>query len=208
MGHRSVALTWSSVVDDRPDRSSQTGRRHRRNVWCECSSKSTHCSKVHGSYHPRTIGLDSFTRRPVWARRASHPAPSGRPPRGGAKVTWFRYSCEYRRYSREDSRQHTRDTKPGSFVIARLVPRVERVGSGHGGAVVLISRARSFVWCVTPRGARAFKRQAAAAAWWDVAWYVGRAKRHGVGFELFHDSSNNSASTPMAKPRELDEKCS
>ena len=105
MGHRSVALTWSSVVDDRPDRSSQTGRRHRRNVWCECSSKSTHCSKVHGSYHPRTIGLDSFTRRPVWTRRASHPAPSGRPPRGGAKVTWFRYSCEYLGYSREDSRQ-------------------------------------------------------------------------------------------------------
>ena len=82
------------------------------------------------------------------------------------------------------------------------------VDMAHGGAVVLVSRARSFVWCVTPRGARAFKRQAAAAAWWDVAWYVGRAKRHGVGFELFHDSSNNSASTPMAKPRELDEKCS
>ena len=102
----------------------------------------------------------------------------------------------------------TRDTKPGSFVIARLVPRVERVGSGHGGAVVLVSRARSFVWCVTPRGARAFKRQAAAAAWWDVAWYVGRTKRHEVDFELFHDSSNNSASTPMAKPRGLDEKCS
>ena len=95
MGHRSVALTWSSVVDERPDRSSRTGRRHRRNVWCECSSKSTHCSKVHGSYHPRTIGLDSFTRRPVWTRRASHPAPLGRLPRGGAKVTWFRYSCEY-----------------------------------------------------------------------------------------------------------------
>ena len=97
MGHRSVALTWSSVVDDRPDRPSRAGRRHRRNVWCECSSKSIHCSKVHGSYHPRTIGLGSFTRRPVWTRRASHPAPSGRPPRGGAKVTWFRYSCEYRR---------------------------------------------------------------------------------------------------------------
>ena len=103
MGHRSVALEWSSVVDDRPDRSSRTGRRHRRNVWCECSSKSIHCSKVHSSYHPRTIGLDSFTRRPVWTRRASHPAPSGRPPRGRAKVTWFRYSCEYLRYSREDS---------------------------------------------------------------------------------------------------------
>ena len=103
MGHRSVALTWSSVVDDRPDGPSRTGRRHRRNVWCECSSKSIHCSKVHSSHHPHTIGLGSFTRRPVWTRRASHPAPSGRPPRGGAKVTWFGYSCEYLGYSREDS---------------------------------------------------------------------------------------------------------
>ena len=82
----------------------------------------------------------------------------------------------------------TRDTKPGSSAIARRVPRVECVGSGHGGAVVLVSRARSFVWCVTPRGARVFKTQATAAAWWDVAWYVGRTKRHGVGFEVFHDS--------------------
>ena len=103
----------------------------------------------------------------------------------------------------------TRDTKPGSFGIARPVPRVECVGGGHGRAVVLVSRARSFVWCVTPRGARAFKTQAAAAAWWDVAWYVGRTKRHGVGFELFHDSLKHSSSTPiMAKPRGLDEKCS
>ena len=66
-GHRSVALTWSSVVDDRPDRSSRTGRRHRRNVCRECSSKSIHCSKVHGSYHPRTIGLDSFTHAAAWS---------------------------------------------------------------------------------------------------------------------------------------------
>ena len=47
---------------------------------------------------------------------------------------------------------------------ARPVPRVECMSSGHGGAVVLVSRAHSFVWCVTPRGARAFKTQAAAAA--------------------------------------------
>ena len=100
----------------------------------------------------------------------------------------------------------TRDTKPGSFAIARPAPRVECMGSGHGGAVVLVSRVRSFVWCVTPRGARAFKTQAAAAAWWDVAWYVGRTKRHGVGFDLFHDRSNHSASTSMANPRGLDEK--
>ena len=76
----------------------------------------------------------------------------------------------------------TRDKKNAPCAIARPIPRVECVASGHGGAVVLVSRARSFVWCVTPRGAGAFKSQAAAAAWWDVAWYVGRTKRHGVGF--------------------------
>ena len=56
----------------------------------------------------------------------------------------------------------------------RADPPAKRVGGGHGGAVVLVARARSFVWCVTPRGAGAFKTQAAAAAWWDVAWYVQR----------------------------------
>ena len=76
----------------------------------------------------------------------------------------------------------TRDMKPGSFAIARPAPRVECVDSGHDGAVVLVSRARSFVWCVTPRGTRAFKTQAAAAAWWYLSWYGGRTKRHGVGF--------------------------
>ena len=76
----------------------------------------------------------------------------------------------------------TRDKKNAPCAIARPIPRVECVASGHDGAVVFVSRARSFVWCVTPRGAGAFKSQAAAAAWWDVAWYVGRAKRHGVGF--------------------------
>ena len=97
VGHHSVAvaLTWSSVVNGRPDRPSRGRRRIVPDVCRECSSKSIHCSKVHGSYHPRAIGLGSFTRRTVWIRRASHPAPSGRPPRGGAKVTRFTYSCEY-----------------------------------------------------------------------------------------------------------------
>ena len=83
-------------------------------------------------------------------------------------------------------RRHDDDNVPrqknAPCAIARPIPRVECVASGHGGAVVLVSRARSFVWCVTPRGAGAFKSQAAAAAWWDVAWYVGRTKRHGGGF--------------------------
>ena len=94
-GDRSVTLTWSSVVDGRPDRPSRAGRRHRSNVCCEWSSKSVCCSKVHGSYLARTTRRDKFTRPSVRTRRGSHPAPSGRPPRGGAKVTWFRYSCEY-----------------------------------------------------------------------------------------------------------------
>ena len=55
---------------------------------------------------------------------------------------------------------------------------------------------------------RTLLTQAAAAAWWDVPLYVRRTKRHGVGFELFHASPKHSSSTPMAKPRELDEKCS
>ena len=105
VGDHCVTLTWSSVVDGRPDRPSRGRRRMVPDVCRKCSSKSTHCScsKVHGSYHSRTIGSGSFTRRPVWTRRASHPAPSGRPTRGGAKVTWwFRYSCEYRMNSRDD----------------------------------------------------------------------------------------------------------
>ena len=124
MGHRSVALTWSSVVDGRPDRPSRGRRRIVPDVCRECSSKSIHCSKVHGSYHPRTIGLDSFTRRPVWTRRASHPAPSGRPPRGGAKVTWFRYSCEYLGYSREDSRELITNGPPNAKETAQIAPEI------------------------------------------------------------------------------------
>ena len=114
-GDRSVTLTWSSVVDGRPDRPSRAGRRHRSNVCCEWSSKSVCCSKVHGSYLARTTRRDKFTRPSVRTRRGSHPAPSGRPPRGGAKVTWFRYSCEYLGSSRDDSRHLTngggRDTE-------------------------------------------------------------------------------------------------
>ena len=91
------------MVDGRPDWPSRAGRRHRSNVCCEWSSKSACCSKVHGSYPARTLGPDNFTRPSVRTRRGSHPTPPRRPPRGGAKVTWFRYSFEYRRYSREDS---------------------------------------------------------------------------------------------------------
>ena len=107
----------------------------------------------------------------------------------------------------DDDAPTTRKKKSASQATVRADPPAKRVGGGHGGAVVLVARARSFVWCVTPRGAGAFKSQAAAAAWWDVPWYVGRTKRHGVGFYSFHDSLKRSPSTPMAKPRGLDDKC-
>ena len=102
MGGCSATLTSSSVVDGRPDRPSRGRWRIVSDVCRECSLKSIHCSKVHDSYLSRTPRPDKFTRPSVRTRRGNHPAPSGRPPRGGAKVTWFRYSCEYRRYSRDD----------------------------------------------------------------------------------------------------------
>ena len=110
-------------------------------------------------------------------------------------------------HRRHDDDNDPRHTKNAPCAIARPVPRVECVGGGHGGVVVLVSRACSFVWCVTPRGAGAFKSQAAAAAWWDVSWHEGRTKRHEVGVYSFHGSLKRSPSAPMAKPRGLDEKC-
>ena len=102
-GDRSVTLTWPSVVDGRPDWPSRGRWRIVSDVCRECSLKSIHCSKVHDSYLSRTPRRDKFTRPSVRTRRGNHPAPSGRPPRGGAKVTWFRYSCEYLGSSRDDS---------------------------------------------------------------------------------------------------------
>ena len=57
VGSPSVALTWSSVVDGRPDRPSRGRLRIVPDVCTQCSSKSIHCLKVHGSYHPRTVWL-------------------------------------------------------------------------------------------------------------------------------------------------------
>ena len=95
VGHHSVALTWPSMVDGRPDRPSRGRWRIVPDVCRECSLKSIHCSKVHDSYLSRTPRPDKFTWPSGRTRRGNHPAPSGRPPRGGAKVTWFGYSCEY-----------------------------------------------------------------------------------------------------------------
>ena len=141
VGDKFVMLTWPSVVDGRPDRPSRGRRRIVPDVCRERSSKSTHCSKMHGSYHPRTIGLGSFTRRPVWTRRASHPAPSGRPPRGGAKVTWFRYPREYLGYSREDPGRLI-TYAGGMRVHRRGLERPHLVGHGFLSPVPTVSRRR------------------------------------------------------------------
>ena len=61
-----MTLTWSSVVDGGPDRSSRGRWLIVPDVCKECSSKRIHCSKVHGSYHPRprTIGRANSTKIP------------------------------------------------------------------------------------------------------------------------------------------------
>ena len=128
MGGCSATLTSSSVVDGRPDRPSRGRWRIVPDVCRECSLKSIHCSKkVHDSYLSRTPGPDKFTRPSVRTRRGNHPAPSGRPPRGGAKVTWFRYSCEYRKYSRDD---------PGDLTIC------SKILSTHGDGLRLARNTR------------------------------------------------------------------
>ena len=62
---------------------------------CRECSKSIHCSKESArfdSHLARTPRRENFTRPSVRTRRGNLPAPPGRPPRGGAKVAWFRYS--------------------------------------------------------------------------------------------------------------------
>ena len=79
MGDRSVAHTWSSAVDGRPDWPSDCCRRHWPNVWCECYSLSTHCTKVRGSTSSGTDFAQTSTRPSVRTHRGRHPARSGRP---------------------------------------------------------------------------------------------------------------------------------
>ena len=59
-------------------------------VWFECSSLSTHLSKVRGSTSVGTGFPHSFTRPPVRTHRGRHPARSGRPRGARRKVAWFR----------------------------------------------------------------------------------------------------------------------
>ena len=90
MGGRCVALTWSSEIDGRPDWPSDHMPAPWPDVWFECSSLSTHCSKVRGSTSVGTGFPHSFTRPPVRTHRGRHPARSGRPRGARRKVTWFR----------------------------------------------------------------------------------------------------------------------
>ena len=96
MGGRCVALTWSSVADGRPDWPSDHMSAPWPDVRYECSSLSTHCTKVRGSTSAGTGFPHSFTRPSVQAHRGSHPARSGRP-RGAhhPRVTWFRSYTYY-----------------------------------------------------------------------------------------------------------------
>ena len=58
MGGRCVALTWSSEIDGRPDWPSDHMPAPWPDVWFECSSLSTHCTKVRGS---TSVGTDFAT---------------------------------------------------------------------------------------------------------------------------------------------------
>ena len=65
MGDRCAALTWPGAGgEDRPDWPSGRCQRHWPNVWCECSSLSTHCTKVRGSTSVGTILHKALLDRP------------------------------------------------------------------------------------------------------------------------------------------------
>ena len=90
MGGRCVALTWSSEIDGRPDWPSDHMPAPWPDVWFECSSLSTHCSKVRGSTSVGTNFAHTSTRPSVRTHRGRHPARSGRPRGARRKVAWFR----------------------------------------------------------------------------------------------------------------------
>ena len=88
MGGRCVALTWSSEIDGRPDWLSDHMPAQWPDVWFECSSLSTHCSKVRGSTSVGTNFAHTSTRPSVRTHRGRHPARSGRPRGARRKVTY------------------------------------------------------------------------------------------------------------------------
>ena len=148
MGDCSVALTSSSVVDGRPDRPSRGRWRIVPDVCRECSLNRIHCSKVHGSYLSRTPRPDKFTRPSVRTRRGRG--------RGGAKVAWFRYSCGYCRYSRDDPGDLTSLSNSGALVS--LVP-FDFKSDRQSGSIARSSTAaawgnyRGRFWCRIPSSA-------------------------------------------------------
>ena len=90
MGGRCVALTWSSEIDGGPDWPSDHMPAPWPDVWFECSSLSTHCTKVCGSTSVGTIFPHTSTRPSVRTHRGRHPARSGRPRGARPRVAWFR----------------------------------------------------------------------------------------------------------------------
>ena len=89
MGGRYVALTWPSEIDGRPDWPSIHMPAPWPDVWFECSSLSTHCSKVHGSTSFGTGFAHTSTRPSVRTHRPREPSNAVRAPRGACrKVTY------------------------------------------------------------------------------------------------------------------------
>ena len=58
-----------------------------------------------------------------------------------------------KRTTDDDATTTTRKKYPASHATARVGPPAQRVGGGHGGAVVLVVGRVAFVSCVAPRGA-------------------------------------------------------
>ena len=69
-----------------------------------------------------------------------------------------------KRTTDETTTTTTRKKYSASHATARVGPPAQRVGGGHGGAVVLVVGHVAFVSCVAPRGAGANLNDSAAAA--------------------------------------------
>ena len=69
-----------------------------------------------------------------------------------------------KRTTDDDATTTTRKKYSASHATARVGPPAQRVGGGHGGAVVLVVGRVAFVSCVAPRGAGTNLNDSDAAA--------------------------------------------
>ena len=72
----------------------------------------------------------------------------------------------------DDATTTTRKIYSASHSTARVGPPAQRVGGGHGGAVVLVAGRVALASCVAPRGAGTNLNGSDAAAWWFVFRYL------------------------------------